>query len=90
MIIIGIALAAGAAIIGWGSRASKGASLIFDGLAVIALFLFFVIAAAAVMGTIADDTVFMTEVHKVLINPLFLASGAYLGPYTIAKIAFPL
>ena len=87
MITIGAALAVGAVLIAWISRISGTASRIFDGAAVVAAFLFFVVAADAVMQTLADGTVFMTEVHRVLENPFFLASGAFLGPYTIGRIA---
>jgi hypothetical protein len=87
MMMIGAALAIGAALIAGVSRMSGAASRILDGIAVVAAFLFFVIAADAVMETLARNTVFMTEVHRVLENPAFLASGAYLGPYAIGRIA---
>lgn len=87
MIMIGAALAVGAVLIGLISRMSGMASRIFDGMAVAAAFLFFVIAADAVVETLVNDTVFMTEVHRVFENPAFLASGAYLGPYTLGRIA---
>lgn len=87
MITIGFALAVAAAVIWWGSKTSRTASRIFDGIAWISFFVFFVIAASAVIETIADGTVFMTEVHHVFLNPLLLASGAYLGPYTLSRVA---
>ncbi|WP_337099626.1 transposase [Paenibacillus sp. YIM B09110] len=87
MLLSGIGLAAGALLLGWISGRSAGLRRLCDGLAVIAFFLFFVIASAAVATTITRDTVFMTEVHRVLINPVFLASGAYIGPYTLWKLA---
>lgn len=87
MIMIGAALAFGAALIGLISRMSGMASRIFDGIAAAAAFLFFVTAADAVVGTLANNTVLMTEVHRVFENPVFLTSGAYLGPYTLGRIA---
>ncbi|OBZ12349.1 MULTISPECIES: hypothetical protein [Bacillales] len=87
MIMIGAGLAVGSALIAWISKMSGTISRIFDGIAVAAAFLFFVVSADAVLGTIADGTLFMTEVHRVLENPVFLASGAYLGPYAIGRIA---
>jgi len=87
IILIGAALAVGAVLIGWLSRMSVTVSRILDGLAVAAIFLFFVTAADAIAQTLIDDTVFMTEVHRVLKNMVFLISGAYLGPYTLARIA---
>ncbi|CAM4185630.1 hypothetical protein FHS16_000120 [Paenibacillus endophyticus] len=87
MILIGAALAAGTGLLVWISRQSGMASRIFDGIAVAAAFLFFVTAADALAQTLLHDTVFMTEVHRVLANPVFLTSGAYLGPYVMARIA---
>lgn len=87
MLMIGAALAVGAVIVAWSSRVNKIAKQVFDGIAVIALFVFFVIAATGVMETLVHDTVFMTEVHHVLLNPFFLASGAYLGPYAVGRAA---
>jgi len=87
MILIGAALAVGAVLIGWLSRMSATVSRVLDGLAVTAIFLFFVTAADAIAQTLMDDTVFMTEVHRVLKNMVFLISGAYLGPYALARIA---
>jgi len=87
MILIGAALAVGAVLIGGLSRMSTLVSRILDWLAVAAIFLFFVTAADAIAQTLMDNTVFMTEVHRVLENMVFLISGAYLGPYTLARIA---
>jgi uncharacterized membrane protein YjjB (DUF3815 family) len=87
MIWIGTSLLLGAFIIGWISRMNDLISRMFDAIAVVAVFVLYVTAADAVIETIAHDTVFMTEVHQVLENASFLASGAYLGPYTLARIA---
>ncbi|GKU75801.1 hypothetical protein [Paenibacillus sp. L3-i20] len=61
---------------------------IVDGVACLAMFVFFIIAATAVLRTVLDGTVFMTEVHSVLTEPAFLASGAYLGTYGVGRTAF--
>jgi len=57
-----------------------------DGLASFAL----ICAGAAVSGTILrviqHDTVYMTEVHRVLLNPAFLLGGGYLLLYTTARL----
>ncbi|MFF2888861.1 hypothetical protein [Paenibacillus sp. NPDC057967] len=58
-----------------------------DGLGCFAAFVFFVAVSGAVLKTLLDDTVFMTEVHSVLLNPAFLISGAYLGPYGVSRLA---
>ncbi|SFS50448.1 hypothetical protein [Paenibacillus sp. BC26] len=59
---------------------------IIDGLAVLAYLGFFSIAANSVARTLLDDTVFMTQVHEVLLSPIFLVSGAYLGPYGLCML----
>ncbi|MDQ0061176.1 hypothetical protein [Paenibacillus harenae] len=87
MVWSGIGLAAGTVLLGWLCGKSASWRRLCDGLAVVAFFLFFVIASSAAASTIMRGTVFMTEVHLVLINPAFLASGAYIGPYTLSKLA---
>ncbi|GGD49611.1 hypothetical protein [Paenibacillus nasutitermitis] len=52
-----------------------------DAIAVVAYIGFFSLAARSVIRTLLDHTVFMTQVHEVLMDPVFLACGAYLGPY---------
>ncbi|WP_424768056.1 hypothetical protein [Paenibacillus sp. sgz302251] len=89
IMLIGSGLAVFSVIIGWSSRVSAMAGRIFDSLAAAALFVGFIIAAAAVAESVIHDTVFMTEVHRVLLNPFFLISGAYLGPYVVGKTAIP-
>lgn len=85
MIAIGLAVFSIAAAIAGGKYEKVRRGL--DGLACLAAFVFFVVTASAVMKTLLDDTVFMTEVHSVLLNPSFLISGAYLGPYGVSKLA---
>ncbi|WJH32452.1 transposase [Paenibacillus aurantius] len=57
-----------------------------DALAWVAAVVFGIIAAQAVYEIRRDGTVFMTNVHKVFENELFLLAGAYLGLYGIARI----
>ncbi|RJE91128.1 hypothetical protein D3P07_03395 [Paenibacillus sp. 1011MAR3C5] len=78
--IVSVALAAAG---GKYEKAKRG----LDGLACLAAFVFFVAVSGAVLKTLLDDTVFMTEVHSVLLNPAFLISGAYLGPYGVSRLA---
>lgn len=86
MIAAGIGLAAAALLLAWLSSISKGWGRWIDGLAVLFFFLMFVIVSAAVVKTLLRGTVFMTEVHGVLYNPIFLAGGAYIGPYTLSAL----
>ncbi|MFD0710939.1 transposase [Paenibacillus sp. GCM10027626] len=44
------------------------------------------IAAISVYRIIRDQTVFMTKIHGIFINPFFLAAGAYLGVYILYRL----
>lgn len=85
-VLIGIGLAAGTMLLVWGWSRSPRARMILDIAGIAAFFLFFVLTARAVIRTLADGTVFMTHVHEILLQPLFLICGAYLGPYVLTKI----
>lgn len=84
IVLIGALL--GAALFTWLRGKSDGFKMLLDGLAVLAYLGFFVVAARSVMRTIWDNTIFMTQVHEVLQSPIFLVSGAYLGPYGLALL----
>lgn len=86
MLLLGAGLAAGAAAVVWVSRRYRSAGRVLDGIAAAAAFLFFVLSATAVRDTIVHGTVFMTEVHRIFLHPVFLASGAYLGPYFLGHM----
>jgi hypothetical protein len=68
-------------------RLGSGLRRAIDGLAGAALVVSGTIVGAAVIRTLANDTVFMTEVHGVLLEAAFLIAGAYLGIYGVAKLA---
>ncbi|NOV04288.1 transposase [Paenibacillus planticolens] len=57
--------------------------ILFHLLAVVSAYAFGIITALAVYEILRDDTVFMTNIHAVFKNRLFLMSGAYLGSYGI-------
>ncbi|MFD0588379.1 hypothetical protein ACFQZE_10225 [Paenibacillus sp. GCM10027627] len=65
-------------------RRSKTAERLFAWLSSAALFLFLILAGDAVTGTLLHGTVFMTEVHRVLLNPLFQLSAVYVAIYAMA------
>lgn len=44
------------------------------------------IAALAIYEIIKDNTVFMTHIHAIFLNPLFLITGAYLGLYFLYRL----
>lgn len=53
----------------------------FDTLALLATLIFGNIASIAIYQVIKDETVFMTNIHGLFLNPYFLLTGAYLGVY---------
>lgn len=50
---------------------------------VLSVILFGDIAALSILQIIQDNTVFMTAIHAIFLDPLFLATGAYIWIYTI-------
>ncbi|WP_342534509.1 transposase [Lysinibacillus sp. FSL K6-0057] len=60
--------------------------LLFNILGVIAAILFSTIAATAITNIILEDAVFMTTIHAVFLNSIFLITGAYLGLYLIYRL----
>ncbi|OCT13991.1 hypothetical protein A8709_00160 [Paenibacillus pectinilyticus] len=56
---------------------------VIAGGAVACAYVFGVITSLAVYKILRDDTVFMTNIHSVFTNKLFLFTGAYLGAYGI-------
>lgn len=55
----------------------------FAGAAVLCAYVFGAISALSVYQILRDDTVFMTNIHVVFTNKLFLFTGAYLGAFGI-------
>lgn len=60
--------------------------LLFNIVAILSALVFGNISSVAIYEIIKDDTVFMTNIHGIFLNPLFLLTGAYLGIYFIYKI----
>lgn len=44
------------------------------------------ILSLAIYSVIKDQTVFMTHIHGILLNPFFLLTGSYLGVYFIYRM----
>ncbi|KEK09131.1 transposase [Lysinibacillus sphaericus] len=57
--------------------------LVFNALGVASAILFGYIAATSITQIILEDAVFMTTIHAVFLNPIFLLTGAYLGLFFI-------
>ncbi|WP_026907419.1 hypothetical protein [Paucisalibacillus globulus] len=60
--------------------------LIYNLVTIIALLVFGNIASLSVYQIIKDKTVFMTAIHAIFLNPLFLISGAYIGIYVLYRM----
>jgi hypothetical protein len=55
-------------------------------IAILFLIIFSSIASIGVFTIIRDQTVFMTKIHGLFLNPFFLITGAYLGIYLIYRM----
>ncbi|MEX2461206.1 MAG: transposase [Paenibacillaceae bacterium] len=44
------------------------------------------IAALSIYEIIKDNTVFMTNIHAIFLNPFFLITGSYLGVYFLYRL----
>lgn len=57
--------------------------IVYHVLAVACAYVFSIISVLAIYEILRDETVFMTNIHGIFQNGLFLLSGAYLGCYGI-------
>lgn len=62
--------------------------IIFNVLAIICTLVFGNIAAMAIYSIIKNETVFMTDIHAIFLNPIFLITGAYVGMYVLYLLLF--
>ncbi|UVI28665.1 hypothetical protein [Paenibacillus spongiae] len=76
----------GAGFMYWLRGIGRPWQLIVDGVGVIAYIGFTVEISRTVIRVLADDAVFMTQVHEVLLSTLFLLSGAYIGMYGLSRL----
>ncbi|MED4402483.1 transposase [Metabacillus fastidiosus] len=60
--------------------------IIFNIIAVISALIFGNIAATSIYQILIDNTVFMTAIHSVFLNPYFLITGAYLGLFLLYRL----
>ena len=67
-------------------RKWKWGKLLFHFLAILSTLIFGNIASIAILEILQDNTVFMTNIHGVFLNPFFLLTGAYLGLYLIYSL----
>ncbi|ALS29314.1 hypothetical protein IJ21_39280 [Paenibacillus sp. 32O-W] len=85
-IITGTAALLGAAVLA--AARIRGGTLrrLIDGAAALALLVVFAAAAVSIYRTVAGDTVFLTQIHELLLNPAFMAGGAYLAVYALSLL----
>lgn len=70
----------------WSTKQTFFLHILFNILALVSLYLFSVTTALAVLQTIFDQTVYLTTIHGILLNPLFLLPGGYLGIFALYSL----
>lgn len=60
--------------------------LIYNLVSIIAVLVFGNISSLSIYKIIEDKTVFMTAIHAVFLNPLFLLAGSYIGVYVLYRL----
>ncbi|MEC0094171.1 transposase [Paenibacillus macquariensis] len=60
--------------------------ILFNVVSVVSACIFGDIATLAIYEIIKDNTVFMTNIHAIFLNPLFLVTGSYLGIYFLYRL----
>ncbi|WP_242698517.1 transposase [Bacillus sp. SD088] len=65
---------------------SKTIQIVFNAIALLSAIIFGDIAALAIRQILIDNTVFMTAIHSVFLNPLFLITGGYIGLFAIYRL----
>lgn len=64
----------------------KRLHFIFNLIAVITMIVFGSIVSVSIYQIIRDNTIFMTNIHGIFLNPFFLVTGSYLGLYIIYQL----
>lgn len=62
--------------------------ILLDLFAYVCLYGFSTIIAFSVYEVLRQQTVFMTTIHSILLNPLFLLTGSYIGIYVLYMILY--
>ena len=68
------------------SMKSEKIQMIFNIVAVISVIIFGSITSTSIYQILIDDEVFMTTIHAIFLNPLFLLTGGYLGVFVICRL----
>ncbi|YAR63726.1 hypothetical protein ACUIAK_15550 [Bacillus cytotoxicus] len=58
--------------------------------AYLSLYILGILTAFNIYDVVLHDLVFMTTIHGILLNPLFLITGAYIGVYSLYLLIYKL
>ncbi len=67
-------------------RFFKKIRILFHSIAIFSALIFGNIASLAIYEILKDQTVFMTNIHAIFLNPYFLITGGYLGIYILYRL----
>lgn len=67
---------------------SENFTLIFNVVAVVSLLVFGSIASTSIYQVIVDGAVFMTTIHALFLNPVFMVTAAYVGVFLLYRLMF--
>lgn len=67
-------------------RKSDHFKIFFNIVAVLSTIIFGSIASTSIYQVIIDGTVFMTTIHALFLNSIFIITGAYLGVFIIYRL----
>lgn len=70
----------------YSQKLSTKFNLIYNILAIITILVFGNIASLSIYKIIQENSVFMTAIHAVFLNPYFLITGSYIGIYVLYRI----
>lgn len=70
----------------YSQKISTKFNLVYNILAIIAILVFGNIASLSIYKVIKENSVFMTTIHAIFLNPFFLITGAYIGIYVLYRM----
>ncbi|MNO40665.1 hypothetical protein D3C76_308200 [compost metagenome] len=60
--------------------------IVFNAASILSALILGNISALSIYKILRDNTVFMTSIHAIFLNPMFLMTGAYLGVYLVYRL----
>lgn len=70
----------------YSQKISTKFNLVYNILAIIAILVFGNITSLSIYKVIKENSVFMTTIHAIFLNPFFLITGAYIGIYVLYRM----